>query len=471
MIDPGPVGQPRLPNGSRGTLEDLELGSARRKHSARNQKRHNTSVQSDLNPGESIWVSSGALQKEYAMPVHLQMNAEQIPPACFTGNNLYFDIVLNGGTYVGYADKIILQMILTNPSVTDTIYLGPAHQLFDKLELLVNGSTVQDTLYPEQWYFGYMQDLCDEARANMSANYGFQRQTDRDSSSNPYELDNYDAWNSSEGIPILPGDTYTYYIELPVALTNANIFLPAIGKQMGPRYRFYPSSANCKMKHDVSPVKPTLQQAIFVVGGPQFHPDIQSSLIDEYNHSRTVVPCIGFDRQIINLQPTSGKETGDLTLNSITGQVAALMCILRPVAVSNDQLFSPAPNATYGITNQQWKEFDLLTVKEGSGRVIGYEKEPMQLYRTTYWAQQFRSNLALEKCVLFYPFCQDIMKDWREGANTGSYQFESSETIKFTPYSVTLNTFTDGDPMEFLIFVYRHAVLSFNNGQWMLRKL
>lgn len=454
-------GDPR----ERTKMEDLELGTARREHSARSQMRHEHQALSDVSPGSNVWVSPTALNKDYSIPVHLQMNAENIPSGCFTGNNLYFDIVLNGGTYIGYADHVVLQLVLFNPSAINTIILGPAEQLFDKIELLINGSNVEDTIYPEQMFFGYKQDLMDECRATIAANYGWERNTDRDSTLNPYLLTNYDAAVNGTGVTMPPLSTFTYWIEIPCGLSVANMFLPAIGPQKGPRYRFYPSANNVKMSADVTNTKPSIQQAIFVVGGPQFAADIQEQITSDYNSARTVVPCIAFDRQIINLSISNDKETGDLTLNSITGQVAGLMCILRPVALAqNEGLFSPGGAQT-------WREFDFITFKEASGRVIGYEKEPMQLYRTLYWKDHFRSNLALEKCVLWYPFCNDIMKDWNLGSNTGSYQFEGSETFRFTPLSVTNNAFVDGENCEFIVYVYRHAVLNFINGCWRLKKL
>lgn len=453
----------------RAKMEDLELATARRSHSHRIQKRHNAEVQSDVTPGENIFVASTALLKSYSIPVHLQMNAENIPTGCFTGNNLYFDIVLNGGNYISYADHIILQLTLTNPSATDPIILGPAEQLFDKIELLINGSNIQDTIYPEQMFFGYKQDLTDERRSQVAQNYGWQRQTNRDSSINAYRLTNYGVANQT-GVIIPEGETFTYYMEIPCCLSCASIFLPAIGPQKGPRYRFYPSAANCKMSTDVTLTKPIIQQAMFVVAGPQFTADVQQSLTTDYLNNRTVVPCIAFDRQIINIQPANNKETGDLTLNSIGGQVAGLMCILRRVAdAQNEGLFSHVDGTI--SSNQTWKQFDFITFKEASGRVIGYEKEPAQLFRTVYWQDHFKSNLALEKMVLWYPFCSDIMACWKQGANTGSYFFEGSETFRFTPQSVTNATFTDGDSSEFLVFVYRHAVLNFQRGGFNLRKL
>lgn len=445
--------------------EDLELAGARRSESLKNQKRHDRSVQSDIMPEENVWVAATSLVKDYAIPVHVQLNAENIPSGSFTATNTYFDIVLNGGNYIGYADHIILQLIVTNPSALLPITLGPAEQLFDKIELLVNGSNVQDTLYPEQLFINYKQDICDEVRAIMAPNYGWERQTDRDSSLNPYLLTNYDAALSGAGITIPASGQFTYYMEIPCCLAYANLYLPAIGAQKGPRYRFYPSSANCKMSSDVTATKPVIQQAIFVVGGPQFSSDVQDSITSEYGNQRTVVPCIAYDRQIVNVNVFTGKETGDLTLNSITGQVAGLMGIVRSIAsASKEGLFSPGGAQTY-------LEFDDITFKESSGRVIGYEKEPMQLYRSTYWMDHFRSTLAQEKCILWYPFCSNIMSDIKNGSNTGSFKFEGSETIRFTPYSVTNNTFVDGVNCELLVYVYRHACLTFTDGQWMLKKL
>lgn len=450
--------------------EDGELSALRSRHASEKHLRHPVVAQ-DPDEGTQYWTTAGAADKEYTNPVKLQINAENIPNSCFKITNAYFDLQLVTNDYIDYLDKLILQFQIQNSHPTQDMHLGPFYQLWDKIEFLPNGSNVQETLYPEPHYFMTFQNLPDEERANLAQNYGYNRQTDRNVALNPYQLRDYDAANAGVGIVLAPGQTYTYFCEIPWILKYMNLYLPALGSKMWPRFRFYPSKDNCLMSTDPSFTPPntanppTILQAIFIVCGPQLAPTIRQDLQAAYADKPTIVSGIGYDRQIINYNPVNGVESADLVLNSITGQIAALMVILRPVGVANEALFSPA-------TGQTWREISNFTFKAGGGKVISYEKQPMQLYRSTEWRKYFNSSLALEKAVFFYPFCEDIMKAIEEGANTGTFMMNGKDTLRITPISVPVfNAFVDSDPHELLVYVYRYSLITLHNGVLDLRKL
>lgn len=439
--------------------EDGPLSTARFKNSARSAMRHSEMVVNSQFPGENVWVSGSSLVKDYSNPVWTRINADSIPSACFVGQGLYFDVQLTGGNYVGYCDHIILELILINNAAT-SIAIGPVHQLFDKIELLFNGSNIADTLYPENLYLNYMMDLPDEKRSKLSYNYGWQRQTDRDSTLDPYLLRNYDAEANGAGI-IIPanGGQRTIYAEIPCHLAYMHLYLPVLQRESGPRFRFYPSPNNCLMTTTLGTAtdKPQIQQAQFIIIGPQFAPMVAENIYENHMSFPVITPGIGHDRQIISYTPVDGDESGDQNFTATTGQIAGFFMIVRPVAVSNENLFSPGGAQT-------WREFDEVTFRDGAGRSVGFEKEPMQVYRSFVWNDHFASNLALEKCLLWWPFCKSLMSDILYGSNTGSYDFSGRETIRFTPYSVTNNSFLVNTPHEILVFAYRHSMARLDKG-------
>lgn len=437
------------------TKEDGPLANARFKASAAQTMRHDALVQSSTNPGENLWVPSTALQKSYANPTMTRINSDQIPSSAFTGTGVFFDCVLNGAEYVTYCDHIILELILLNTDATLPIVIGPFHQLFDKIEILFNNGTVQDTLYPENLYLNYFSDLSDEKRSIMARNYGWNRQTDRDSTLRANELTNYDAETNGTGIVIPPSESRTLYCEIPCHLKYMNVYLPSLKKDGGPRIRLYPSRDNCMFSTSIAPTysntPPTIQQAQLVLLGPQLSPAVQKSITANYAANPVVTPGIGHDRQTTSIALTNGVESAEIPLTSTIGQVAAFYMIISETGVYQQNVFSPA-------ANQTWREFDRITFNDGSGRAWGYAQEPMQLYNTYVWSNHFCSNLALEKFFLFFPFCKSITDDIMHGANTGSYRFTSKETIRFFPQSVTGNTFVDGTSHTVTFYILRHAM-------------
>ena len=428
---------------------------ARKKHAAdtNHYDRHST-LSND--GGGTIRIKDVAMRKGLSNPVAVQMNAEQIPAVCFQQANAFFDIEIVGSSAVGYADHMIVQLTLRNPDPINAMTLGHFFQLWDKIELLPDGSNVQDTLYPEMMYLMHQLKVKDEYRSMIGDNYGLNTGTNRDPTVNRYTYTNYDSSVNGQGVIIAPGASFTYYAEIPCIFQYMDLFLPALDVNKWPRIRFYPAATNCKQTTSVSLLRPTIQQCILVIQGPQFAGGINTRLKNAYRKAPSVTSGIVCDRQIISpYTPASGRESGDIVLNSTVGKMLMLILIQRNTVVTGEELFSAGT-----LVNATWHEIDTFTFKRGGGAVVSYEKQPKILYDTTYFTDYFPSNLAREKAFLLYSFSTDPMSSIIHGADTGSYVMTAKEAIRITPISVPHNTFVDGVAMELLCYAFRYAEIT-----------
>lgn len=433
-----------------------------------NAKLHDRHNKVTTAKGKTLRVTPHSDIKKVENPVSLQQNSENIPPGCFVNVGTFFDIQLCKCD-IGYADHIIVQLQLGNPDNANPMALGSFFQLWDKIEIMPDGSTVQDTLYPEMMYLRFMEDINDEYRAQIGLNYGTNTATSRDPTTNAYSHTNYDAAVNGTGVIIPAGGSFTYYAEIPCILNHSHLFMPSLDPKRFPRIRFYPSNVNFRMKDPLNAYttqSPVILQALFVINGPQFIPNITAGLHNIYSNVPAVSSGVVMERQIINYNPSSGVETADIVLNSIVGKIAALYIILRETGVTNEALFSSGT-----LANATWKQIESFTYKTSGGSVVSYEKQPVQLFRTTYWADHFKSGLAQEKAIMFYPFCKDFMSVIYHGCDAGSYEMTAKESIRFIPRSVIHNTFVDNAPMELLVYAQRYAEVIQESGVWKICKL
>lgn len=440
----------------------------------RNERKKNTATvrhadrhpHSSTDTGNQIRIRASGGYKSFANPVSVQLNAENIPTSCFQTVNSFFDIEIVGSDAVDYMDHLILQLQLRNPDLVNPLTLGHFFQLWDKIELLPDGSNVQDTLYPEMMYLMYMQNVTDEYRSQINGNYGANQATARPINSDPRHFTNYDSANAGAGVIIPPGGSYTYFSEIPCIMQHMDLYLPALRSNKWPRIRFYPSVGNARQTNSTSVMQPVIQQALFVVHGPQYVDSIRKQLKNAYRKAPSISAGITMERQIINYNPVSGVESADIVLNSCVGKYMGMYMILRDTSVFGEELFSAGtlPNAT-------WHQMDTITFKEGGGRVVSYEKQPVVLFNTVHWANYYKSNLAREKAFIFYSFASDPCAAIYSGADTGSFMMTSKESVRVTPVSVTGNAFVNNDPMEFLVYGFRYSQATQANGIFSIDKL
>lgn len=443
------------------------LGHAKSKTSQRGH-RHSLIVPADVG-GQSVLSRPEQLTVDPQTCIQTQMNPENVSAACFQQDGVYWDQEIVPSSNVHYANKVTLQLELLNDS-TAAMHLGPFWQLFDKIEILPDGSDVAQTLYSDQLFFLSHLKWSDEQRAMESENYGVNRDTNRNSAVSPYDLLNYDAAGNGAGIIVAPQGRYTYFVEIPSILENCDLFLPALTNW--PRFRFYPSFKNNQMKSSPAlllptPAQPKILRALFVVSGPQLPDVILKQSIDLHSSIPSVSIGIMTDRQIISINPVSGVEGGDYVLNSTTGKIAGFIAFARPVGAIREEQFSPG-------TAQTWRLIDTFTFKYSDGQTMSYEKQPFQLFRTKRWMENWcHNNLAFEKSFLWYSFCSDPMAAITDGVDTGSHIFNAKESMRFTFVSTAAggNTFVDNSPHELLIYPFRFGQVTLCGGVLTAEKL
>lgn len=439
------------------------------------RRRHvDTAIKHDRHPstttvnGQTVRVKPYSNIKVPAIPVSVQQNAETIPAGCFSVPNIFFDIELVQTNLISYAEHILVQLQLQNSDLTpgNDLILSHFWQLWDKIEIMPDGSTVQDTIYPEMMYLFHNLDVSDEYRAQVGLNYGQNTATSRDPTTLPSTHVNYDAARNGTGITIAPGASYTFFAEIPSILTKSQLYMPALAARQYPRIRFYPSSTNYALSTSLALTPPKILQALFVINGPSYLPSITRRLADIYSRTPAVTSGLVMDRQILDYSPKTGVESSDIVINSLSGKMAGLFIIMRTKGVTREQLFSSGT-----LANATWKEITQFTFKTAGGSVVGYERQPVQLFRTTYWADHFKSGLNQEKAFLFYPFCQHLMPAIYDGCDVGSYTMTAKESMRFIPVSIPGNTFVDGDSVDLLIYALRYAQLVQGRGNVRLDRL
>lgn len=407
-----------------------------------------------------------------AVQIQSQLTPESTPSNGFSAGNVYMDVEISPSNQIHYLNDYWLELTVRNPSLVDNMWLNQQSLLFNRIEFLPNSGDVQDTWYDLHQYLMSILPMNDEKRAMEAANMGINRDTNRDSTVNPYTLVNYDNWNHGAGIVLGPGEQYTFNIRHNSIFKNGDIFLPALTSW--PRIRYWFDKDNCQMAGSPALANnqyPYIEKAVLKISGDQLEMDQANAIRNYYGYGTNSIPTISYgiamDRQILNqFTPTSGQETSDLTLNSTSGKMAGFFLIVRKYGVKNEDLLSPA-------VNQTWLHVKDFTFKQADGTTISYEKQPADYFRSTRWTEQWPSNLALEKSLLWYNFCSDPMAAIFHGQDTGSYQFTNKEVIKFTPLSVTGNTFPAllTPAYEPIIIALRYCQLVHVNGVLNLDKI
>lgn len=426
--------------------------------------RHSNIVSTDT--GVDILSRDAQLFTEAAYQLQTQMNPETLTSALFSQSGVYYDNEVTPSLSIHYISLLTVQMEIQNRSAVD-MHLGPWWQAIERIEGLFDGSDIQSTLYSEQFYIFQQIMWNDEMRANEAINYLCNRDTNRDSGVSAHLLHNYDAWNHGAGYIIPPGGSVTYFCEIPDITRYADIFLPVLSNW--PRWRIYPAFPDAQMTTSPAlllptPVYPYLSRALFVVSGQQL-PDTAVKQALRMHQQYPSVSCgVMSDRQIITAPLSPNNETGDIVLNSIVGKNIGMFMFWRFPNLQNEAKFSPGSAPT-------WKEILNFTFKSGDGQVMSYEKQPFQLFRTKYWGRHFISNLALEKSILYYPFCQDTVKTITQGTDTGFYSFTSKESMRFTCIDVVGNAIAPGLNHELLVYTLRQAELTMNRGILKAEKL
>ena len=417
--------------------------------------------------GRDVLTRPQQLIKSKQMTVQTRLTSDTlVANAWAPTNNQYMDFRIMPSSNIHYVDELTFVFTVTNNLPTpplggnNDMYLGPWYQMFDRIELLADGTSTQDQIYPLQAFLMTSVTRKDEERAMAAENEGINRDTSRNSAIDRYLLTNYDAYNHGNGIVLAPGDSHIYRFKCGTLLDYADLFLPNL--TTWPTIRFYFGGKNFEMS--TSPVLadltkyPTLTNAELLLSGTFLGSPQQLAAYKDYYNSFPSVSCgLMYDRQ--TLQPytaVTGQESTDLILTGMSGKMAGLFVVMKPPNLSNEAQFSPG-NA------QTFVHLDKVTFKQQDGTVQSFEKQDVDWFRSILFAKQWPSCVALEKCILWYPFCSDPMSLIHYGADTGSYQMTTRESFRFTPLTVTNNA-VPGTPVVIEVFGVRYGQLIYCKG-------
>jgi hypothetical protein len=378
-------------------------------------------------------------------------------------NNAFMDFRIMPSNNIHYADNLTFVLQVTNPQPPggDFMLLGPWYQMFDRIEILPDGTSTADQIYPLQAFLMTAMTRTDEQRAMAASNEGINRDTNRNSLLNTYQLVNYDAAFQGLGIRLNPGENYTYRFQVGSILDFADMFLPCI--QTFPTIRFYFGGRNFQMS--TSPTLatdyPRLANAELLVSGTFLtDPGQVSAYKDYYTSYPSISNGIMYDRQTLPpFTPTSNVETADNLLTGLSGKMAGFFLVLKEQNLGNEFQFSPGNTG-----NQSFKHLDKFTFKQMDGTVQSFEKQDVDWFRTIMASKQWPSCVSLEKCILWYPFCTDPMALYHQGADTGSYQFTTRESFRAIPLTVPFNALTPATQYSFEAFGVRYGQMISHKG-------
>jgi hypothetical protein len=448
----------RVPGGVNPTTATDALASAK---SIASGNRH--SVMTRTNTDQPVITRPTQLVKTKQMTVQTKLTADaQLPNAWATTNSQYMDFRIMPSQNIHYVDDIDFIFTVKNNQAVggSNMLLGPWYQMFDRVELLADGTSTADQLYPIQLF---LIDQCarrDEERAMAAFNEAINRDTNRDSGTDSYDLTNYDAYNHGTGYLLAPQEQHTYRFKVGTLLDFADLFLPTL--ETWPCIRFYFGGKNFQMSGSPTLLTdfPILANAELLLSGTYLgDPSQLEAYKNYYRDYMSISNGIMYDRQIVTPFPiNNNSETADIVLTGLSGKVAGIFALMKNQNLTNQAQFSPGGAQTY-------THLDKVTFKQQDGTVQSFERQDVDWFRSIMWAKQWPSCLALEKCILWYPFCSDPMGLLHFGTDSGSYEMTTREIFKFTPLSVANNTFTDGDVKTVEFFAVRYGQLIYHRGK------
>lgn len=448
----------RVPGGVNPTTAVDALASAK---SVASGNRH--SVMTRTNTDQPVITRPTQLVKTKQMTVQTKLTADaQVANAWAPTNSQYMDFRLMPSQNIHYVDEMDFVFTVKNPEAVggDDMYLGPWYQMFDRVELLADGTSTADQAYAVQLFLINQCARKDEERAMAAENEGINRDAVRTSGTNPYLLTNYDAYNHGAGIVLGPQEQHVYRFKVGTLLDYADLFLPCL--ETWPCIRFYFGGKNFQMS--TSPTLntnyPLLVNAELLLSGTYLgDPNQLQAYKDYYSNYMSISNGVMYDKQVVTPFPINNNaETSDIVLTGLSGKVAGLFIMMRNSSLSNEAQFSPGGAQTF-------THLDKITFKQQDGTVQSFERQDVDWFRSVMWAKQWPSCINLEKGFCWYPFLSDPMGLLHYGTDSGSYEMSTREIIKLTPKSVTNNTFTDGDVKTVEVFAVRYGQLIYHRGK------
>ena len=427
-----------------------KLAGPASKHHRHDRHKHHVNAE-----GTPIRSGSSGLYRALERPNEVQFGADQLPSNAFAATGSFFDIQITGAG-VDYLDQTILQYGIFNPA-PGSMRLVPSPWHFDRIELMYNGSQVDDTIYPEQAYldqivhfgiaekYGYLKDMNFRVNFNTTA------------LANRFQKDDYDHPSLGDFNEVWgPSETKTLFYPIFWSATQTNIFLPA--KKVNPRFRFYTAVNPQTNTSGALATNPVLSQVQMIIHGPVFSPSVRQNLHKQYSTSGkdSISRTFSHERQIIDVVLNSGIESADQSLTALNGQFINMFYFTRLTTALREELYSAG-----GAPTPTWFGMSDVTLLDSSGNPVGYNREPWQWHNGKRWYDQFPECFVnLEKCIASWNFAKDPLLSVMTGANTGGLYLDGNFVFRFTPLSLPNNTIPAGTNAQLIMVCWRYAQLT-----------
>lgn len=425
---------------------------------------HMPHTQSVSTPQGSVRTRPQDLINRMARQNWVQFGAEQVPAGAFQQNNVYADLRITGAG-VDIVNGGITQLIVTAtaPNPPNQLELLSGHFLHERWEMLPDGANTDDTIYPEQIFIRtYTPAGDEEAALKGTVQYVAAGQPTFDSTnvlfvqpeSFDHTLDPNFPFDITRALALPHNSSRTYYFDLPIAIFNSHIFLPAVKQYMRIRQYFRQTpfvSGNPVTAGNFL----TLSQNQLFLYGEVFSPTIRSKMMSAYSGRAFISRCLTHERQIFNVPNVVPDATsGDFSLTSYNGTFANLQLFLRASGATNENLY-------------QWYPLNSITFENSSGNPVTINDNPGDFIRLVISARNYKSRFTLaylpaanlvgaseyRKNLYEFPFSQNSEMTLRGVANTGFYPFSGNDTLRIKPGDSPLT----GSPADLYTIAYRHS--------------
>jgi hypothetical protein len=398
-----------------------------------------------------------------------QMQVQTLNTSWSIQADTFFDAKLTGAPVHTLQDWY-LHMTWQNTSVNDIIPMLP-FWFFNRWEVMANGSSNDDTIYPQQMLIDYLMWLeTDTERMNRGPTVGM------DDSSSPGTasvagingIGQYDE--SPAAVPA--GTTKEYYIPLICFLTQCNLWLPTKG--VDPIVRCYGNvnaicSDNEAADLTASPPNWSLSQCEMYVTGIVYAAPLMQRLNAYYQRTELVVRVLTHERATQSISAlTPGEPTADFSMNAIAGEYMMLAAVVLRGNASREQFYSS--NRTYAAATQGWMPVDQISLTDSSGNPVNFLNMKTDFHRlaqgstffthTCYWGY---------KNIVPYVFGVKPLTTFRTGRSTGGLALDGNFKLNVIPRPYTAGTTTN---WSLTVYGMRYALLTLTHrGALHLQKL
>lgn len=398
-----------------------------------------------------------------------QLGTDSLPSGYLQVNDVYFDIRITGAP-VDTLLKLILHITVTNTnsgtSPTDVIPLLPFF-FFNRVEIQANGSFTDDTIYPLQWYYDYINTRNTEQKTNQATAIGMDTIGFQSTSSARTTWTTYDEAD----IAIVAGTQKQYFIPFDINFfCQAGTFLSC--KSVDPRFRFYGALnpiCSDNAAADLAGTPLLLNGAEMIVEGILFQSVVREKLVKWYSGGWTLSRVTIHERQILDAKSVSqNSETSDQSLTAFNGEYAGMWITFIRGDATLEQLYGS--NRTWTAATQGFLPLTYISLKDSSGNPVNYLKMPSDLFRYEFPCCQFEDNAVYAfKEIYFYPFAKKCSIALKDGISTGGLMLDANFQLQlFT------GTWSAGTTTSYSIYMnaIRYAILNLTlDGTFSINKL